>query len=110
MYLDFARKDLERGKALSARFGKELERWGKARIDHIDRLNAIQLIPHVEAQGFVGEERFAEVARRIERFRGKDPDERLIRKWWETRKRLGAAALVADEILSRGAGRPRTRK
>ena len=92
MYLDFARKDLEIGRAIPRRFAVELERWGKARIDEIDRRNAIQLVLIVEAEGIVGDEKYSEVARRLERFKGKDPDDRLIRKWWETRKDLGTAS------------------
>jgi hypothetical protein len=115
MYLDFARRDLEIGRALSRTFVDAIETWGKARTDEIDRLNAIQLIPIVEAQGFSGIDRFAEVAKRLERYRGVDPDERLIRSWWESAREAAkpsgnnpkARSLFSDEILNRGKGRPR---
>jgi hypothetical protein len=105
-YLAFAEGDVKMGRPLGKTFVAALWRWGKARTDQIDRLNAIQLVPVVEKDGFTGDERFAEVARRLERFRGKDPDERLIRKWWETRKKLGARSLLEDDVLNRPVGRP----
>ena len=48
MYLEFAHKDLEVGRALPAAFVRALEIWGKERFDQIDRLNALGLIPIVE--------------------------------------------------------------
>ncbi len=110
MYLDWAAKDLEFGRAISRRFAAELERWGRARTDRIDCRNAILLVPTVEAEGIVGDEKFAEVARRLERFKGKDPDERLIRKWWEKRKELGLRSLLSDDVLNRPAGRPKRKR
>jgi len=134
MYLEFAHKDLEIGRALSASFARELESWGKARMDQIDRLNAIGLIPIVEKEGYKGEERFSEVAKRLDRFRGKDPDERLVRTWWESRNKTHRRQLrgidgepiwdkekkefvsvdeplyrahMDDDVLNRKRGRPR---
>jgi hypothetical protein len=107
-YLDFARMDLEAGRAISSTFGRELEKWGKARLDELDKLNALQLIPVVESEGYHGDERFAEVARRLDRFRGVDPDERLIRSWWESaRKDPKLRAHLEDEHLNRKKGRPK---
>lgn len=92
MYLDFARKELEIGRALPRSFVDAIETWGKGRYEEIDRLNAIGLMPVVEKDGYHGDARFAELAKRLGRYRGNEPDERLARTWWEsrhkTRKRL----------------------
>jgi hypothetical protein len=115
MYLDFARRELEIGRALPKSFVDAIETWGTARFEEIDRLNAIGLMPVVESEGFTGDERYAEVARRLNRFRGVDPDERLIRSWWEAARKAAkpsennpkARSLFDDEALNRRKGRPR---
>lgn len=108
-YIEFARMDLEAGRALSRTFGTELEKWGNARINDIDRLNAIQLMKVVEDQGFHGDDRFIEVARRLERFRDgdrNDPDDRLVRGWWEGARKK-SRWLLPDDMLNRTKGRPK---
>jgi hypothetical protein len=87
MYLDWARRDVERGFVLEARFARELERWGRLHTDELDRVNAIGLIQMLEDEGTHGDEKFAETARKLGRVtKNGDPNERLIRLWWEERK------------------------
>jgi hypothetical protein len=119
MHLEFARQELEIGRALPRPFADALETWGEAKTDEIDRLNAIELMPTVEEDGFKGDARFAEVAKRLNRFRGVDPDERLIRSWWEGARKAArsssdnpnpkpkARSLFSDDMLNRGKGRPK---
>ena len=111
MYLDWARRDLTRhAPSIPAGFAKALEQYGRRKAVSFDIQNTVQLMQQVEIEGFTGDERYVETARRLGRFRGKTPDDRLIRSWWERRKEEGPNLWLDDKHFERGRGRPIKKK
>ncbi len=108
MYLRWAEVDLVIGRRLPAVLVKHLEAYGRRKATFFDRRHAVQIMQKVEDEGFTGEERYIETARRLGRHKTKKPADshvRLIRSWWETRNEV--AEWLDDERLARRRGRPK---
>jgi len=109
MYLEWALRDAATHPPLPLPRGlvKELEAYGKAKAEFYDRQHMVQIMQQLEYEGLEHDKRYAETARRLGRFRGTEPNERLIRSWWEKRKTEPAADWLDDEHMARKRGRPR---
>jgi len=109
MYLDWGAGDVRNGTPLPKYLKQALLRYGKQKADFFDRRNAIMLVQQVEDEGFAGDERFDEVAARLNRFVRKDhPNGRLVKSWWDEKVKAGLAHLVDDRRLVRRKGRPKS--